>query len=394
MCADIFNFGSSRAVSVAPSIQGSFYPNIDNSQGVAALGYSVPWGGSALLTKPVAVEQVVEGASGTTTDGISEAVTSINDVVKSVFEGLSGIQGPVGPQGPPGTPATWLPISGPAGMDGADGADGAPGVDAFANIDIPIPYSGWEGGFTNNSPGAGSVAWVSFKLKFQGVEYTIAAGDTSDAYLYWDVASPTALSHSATQPALASGKFFAGYNNVGTFSPSNFIKYITSGAIFASAIKAVHIDALTITAGKIAADAIETDKINNLNVTTGKLANNAATSFDSDSTDGSTAIDTTIATIATVSNFVASGGFLLLYGECEAKSDVGADNCWLYLYRGSTLIGTSNTMTLNAATYVKGSVIGMDAPAAGTYTYYLKAITSLNAGLAKLRKLQVQESKK
>lgn len=244
--ADIFTFGKSQAVSVAPQMGGLYFSNIDNSQGVAALGYSVPWGGSALLTKPVAVEQVVEGASGTTTDGISEAVTSINDVVKSVFEGLSGIQGAVGPQGPPGASAMPILVSGPAGIPGTDG------IDAFMDIDIPIPYDGWEGAFTNNDPGAGSVSWTAFKLKYKGVEYTIAAGNTSKVWLYWDVATPSALSSTDTRStATGTNKFFVGYNNSGTFEQSQFIKLITAGFISVTALSALAADLGTITSGTI-----------------------------------------------------------------------------------------------------------------------------------------------
>lgn len=53
---------------------------------------------------------------------------------------------------------------------------------------------------TNNSPSAGYVAWDAFKIYYNGVEYSIAAGNSDKKYLYWkDLAST--LTGADTHPA-------------------------------------------------------------------------------------------------------------------------------------------------------------------------------------------------
>jgi hypothetical protein len=52
---------------------------------------------------------------------------------------------------------------------------------------------------TNNSPSAGYVAWAAFKIFYNGVEYSIDAGNSDKKYLYWkDLAS--SLTGSDTHP--------------------------------------------------------------------------------------------------------------------------------------------------------------------------------------------------
>jgi hypothetical protein len=172
------------------------------------------------------------------------------------------------------------------------GADGADGIDAFDDIDIPIPYDGWEGAFTNNSDdgiedsAAGSVHWTAFKVKYKGTAYTVATGYTSNAYLYWDASSPTALSSTATKSSTVGvGLFFTGWNNAGTFSPTNFQKLITAGhasfvSLAALGITVVNADigALAVDSAQIAAGAIVEAKIGTGAITNAKIGTAAITS--------------------------------------------------------------------------------------------------------------------
>ena len=136
---------------------------------------------------------------------------------------------------------------------------GADGIDAFDDIDIPIPYDGWEGAFTDDDPGAGSVSWTSFKVKYQGSEHTVAASNTANPYLYWDSSSPTAVSSTATKSTVSGdGKFMIGWNNSGTFTPSQFFKLITAGFIDVTVLSALAADIGTCTAGTLTGGIIRT----------------------------------------------------------------------------------------------------------------------------------------
>lgn len=160
---------------------------------------------------------------------------------------------------------------------------GAAGVDAFDDIDIPIPYDGWEGAFTDDDPGAGSVSWTSFKVKYKGTEYTVTASNTANAFLYWDASSPTAISSTATRSNVVGvGKFLIGWNNSGTFYPSQFEKLITAGFIDVADLAALgitvvnaDIGALAVDTAQIANGAVENAKIGNLAVDTAQIADGA-----------------------------------------------------------------------------------------------------------------------
>jgi hypothetical protein len=133
------------------------------------------------------------------------------------------------------------------------------GEDGFSDIDIPIPYDGWEGAFTNNSPGAGSVAWTAFKIKYKGTAYTVSASNTSNEFLYWDVTAPTVLSSTATRTnAIGSGKFPACWNSSGTAYPANFMKLLTAGWVYANALSAIVADLGTVTAGTVTGGLVQT----------------------------------------------------------------------------------------------------------------------------------------
>ena len=55
---------------------------------------------------------------------------------------------------------------------------------------------------TDNSPGAGSIAWTGVTIEYKGTTYTIANGNSAMKFLWWDFDSPTALQESDTLPTL------------------------------------------------------------------------------------------------------------------------------------------------------------------------------------------------
>lgn len=167
---------------------------------------------------------------------------------------------------------TTLPLTLTYGKN-KTGAAGAAGADAFDDIDIPIPYDGWEGAFTDNDDAAGKVSWTSFKLKYKGTAYTVAADSagSANAYFYWDISAPTVITTTATKSAtIGVGKFFVGWNNAGTFSPTNFQKIITAGHVSVTSLAALGITVVNADIGNLA---VKAANIDNLAVTNAQIAN-------------------------------------------------------------------------------------------------------------------------
>ena len=147
------------------------------------------------------------------------------------------------------------------------------------------------GTFTNNSPTAGKISWAGVKVVYAGAEYAITDGNclATDKHIYWQLASPTVFSASATLPALGNEDFLAVFNNGGTavFVWNSTVingNRITTGSITATnmaahTITANEIAAGTITATEIAAGTITANKIKTFNfqLTAGAFANNTPT---------------------------------------------------------------------------------------------------------------------
>ncbi len=375
----------------APYLQGTIFPARDRLGGRIALGMGQ-------MTRRFADILSGEGGVALNEAQLQALFTALaqgaanQQVVNYNFEGL------VGPPGPPGkTMVQYLPPIpgigqvGRYGTDGADGADGADGIDAFDNIDIPIPYEGWEGAFTNNSPGAGSVAWTAFKVKYKGTEYTVAAGNTANAYLYWDAATPTVLSSTGTKSGtMGVGKFFTGWNNAGTFYPTNFQKLITAGHASFTTLSAL---GLTVYEADIENLVVTTAKIANLNVTNGKIADGAVSADKSARTAGGTGGGT----VQTVSGFVSAGGVTMVKGDVQLRGDtIYADIAHVSVKRGSTTVwGPTDTLIHNnSGPWVTVDWDFWESPGAGTYTYTIYVTTDTYDLVAQQRNLWCREGTK
>lgn len=73
---------------------------------------------------------------------------------------------------------------------------------------------------TNNSPGAGSVAWSAFKVQYNGTTYDVNAGDTANIYAWWDFSiSTTVLQETDSPPSLTYQDALIFTNAAGIGSP-------------------------------------------------------------------------------------------------------------------------------------------------------------------------------
>ena len=281
------------------------------------------------------------------------------------------------------------------------GATGAAGADAFDDIDIPIPRAGvgpWEGAFTNGTP----VTWTSFIVKYKGTDYTVASGSSSNAYFYWDVTAPTVITTTATKSAtIGVGKFFVGWNNAGTFSPTNFQKIITAGHVSVTSLTALgltvadgEMDNLSVNTANIKLLNVTTATIANLNTTTGKIADDATTLTESAYTSGGTAV-TTLATVQTVP-ITSLGNGIDTVGSVTVTASAGDVWGTLYLYHGATILQTLTGIAVASGFAKSYSLSAYNVTGAGAQTYYLKAIRiapSTGTMTVSARALQCRESK-
>jgi hypothetical protein len=118
-----------------------------------------------------------------------------------------------------------------------------------------------QGTFTNNSPGAGSVAWAGVVLEYKNQYYQITDGNTANPWIYWEIASPFVFANAASFPTLTVDGILIGKNTTGTFMSSwRSGQGIPAEAIFdklianqidVSQLSAISADLGTITAGTV-----------------------------------------------------------------------------------------------------------------------------------------------
>lgn len=113
----------------------------------------------------------------------------------------------------------------------------------------------------NNTPTPGSIRWQSLHVVYDGEDYAVADGDTSQRYVYWLLSDPLVLKTSNTQPTLGIDDALIFVNNNGTLI--NVVSStITDGSVIAAgSVTADQLAANAVTAGKIQAGAITADKL-------------------------------------------------------------------------------------------------------------------------------------
>lgn len=139
--------------------------------------------------------------------------------------------------------------------------------------------------FTSNSPGAGSVAWTAHTIQWNGNSYSISAGNTSAAVIWFDRSTSTTALQGSTRSAFEAaynaddGDMLLASNTSGTYEIIYNATLVSGGMIRTGAIVADHIAASAVTAGKIAVGAIIAGDgaIANLAIDTAQIQNSAIT---------------------------------------------------------------------------------------------------------------------
>uniref|UniRef100_A0A6M3IVS2 Putative tail protein n=1 Tax=viral metagenome TaxID=1070528 RepID=A0A6M3IVS2_9ZZZZ len=134
----------------------------------------------------------------------------------------------------------------------------------FTNIPV-LESDSWS----DDSPGAGSVAWNEHTIYYAGVGYTIAAGDTDKKYIYWESLNSN-YTASDTNPVLGDGEFIIAVNINGAHD-------LAWNAIANQVIGSAYIQDLAVVTAKINDLAVTSAKINDLAVITAKIDDLAVT---------------------------------------------------------------------------------------------------------------------
>lgn len=123
--------------------------------------------------------------------------------------------------------------------------------------------------FTADTPVAGKISWTGCKVVYKGTEYSITNGncETTDKHIYWQLASPTVFSASATLPALGNDDFLVVFNDAGT------PKYVWNSTI---------INGNRISTGSIYTGQIATGTILGSNIANGTIASSNVLSINAD----------------------------------------------------------------------------------------------------------------
>lgn len=231
------------------------------------------------------------------------------------------------------------------------------------NIGDPIDSAGVffsiiAGTFTNNSPSAGRVSWSGVKVLYKNVTYAITNGDTANKWIYWQLASPTVFSASATVISLVEDEFWVGLNVGGTFvsqwkstAPDGStirVGTITADRIAVAQLSAIAADIGTITAGTL----------------TGALIRTAASGrrVEMDSTNGLRAFDsggTLRAAIFPTSSLSVEAYTIGRPGWSSGEPYIDLNNVNLSLSTGTA--GTNPSIDLNKTSGEIDIVIGSNA---------------------------------
>lgn len=71
--------------------------------------------------------------------------------------------------------------------------------------------------FTNNSPGAGSVAWSEGDFVYEGTTYHVVSGSGTGQYVWWQYSNPYVFQTTSIYPTLGPHDFIIGVNTAGSF---------------------------------------------------------------------------------------------------------------------------------------------------------------------------------
>lgn len=131
---------------------------------------------------------------------------------------------------------------------------------------------------TNNSPGAGSVAWANCNIMYRGTNHVITNGNTNLRFVYWMFATPTVFTANANKILLGPDDILVGINTNGTFHLEMLPgKFKDGGGLIDGSVRTLELADNAVTSAKLAALQVLDGHIATNAVTTGKIIDGAVT---------------------------------------------------------------------------------------------------------------------
>lgn len=193
--------------------------------------------------------------------------------------------------------------------------------------------------FANNTPWAWSVSWTGAKVMYNGTEHTITNDNTTNKYVYWQLASPTVFATSATFPSIGNDDFLVLTNTSGTYTLVWNSTVVNGNRITTGSVTASNIAAGTITSNEIAATTITASNIAANTITSSQIA-------------ASTITATQIATGTITANEIAASTITANKMNINSLSAIAAD-------LGTITAGTITGTTITGATIQTASWSGL-----------------------------------
>lgn len=190
---------------------------------------------------------------------------------------------------------------------------------------------------SNNTPVAGSISWTAFGISFGTNNYSVAAGNTSKKYVWWEYRNGTpAIVSSDSFPTLADEDvlLFLNKNGIGATVPLTDVmdgSLIVPQSIYANAIAAEQIDSTHIKAGSIQTDALGAGVITTDKLAVGSVGDNLCTngSFEEFANGMPVGWRTTITpvngSVDVVSGVASSGKFCARLTATSTTADIRLD---------------------------------------------------------------------
>ena len=230
---------------------------------------------------------------------------------------------------------------------------------------------------TNNSPVAGSIAWVALHVVYKGVDNTIADGTTALRFAWFANATPTVMQSSNTKPTLGVDDILLFVNNAGTASVAATDgsaslplvlgnNSVDSGAIVANAVGTTALASGAVTNAILANGAVATANIQANAVTNATLAANAV---------ATTNIQANAVTTGLIAANAITTGLIAANAVNTGQLAAGAVT--------STVIGTGAVLAGN----IGANAVGTTALASGAVTTAIlgaNAVTGANVALGTL----------
>jgi hypothetical protein len=210
--------------------------------------------------------------------------------------------------------------------------------------------------WTDDSPSAGSVAWSSMTIVYNGTIYTISSGNTANKWIYWT--SPnTTLSTAASFPTLSDSSFLVAVNNTGAhdmvWNANGIATQVVDTALIANlAVGTAQIGNAAITNAKV--NDLAADKITAGNIATARMTANFLSAAQATITQLSAVVaDLGAITAGTItlssSGYIRSGqtdyatgtGFFLGINGGASKFSIGSSTQYLRWDGSSLLVGGS-----------------------------------------------------